>query len=84
MKKLLICVLSIVLPLSFSGCASKEKAEAYESEITAFSYNFGSYSAGYWQYDIQQASGVQTLTAKGFNGIDLDATKPITTVQLTS
>ncbi|MDR1563647.1 MAG: hypothetical protein LBS74_01670, partial [Oscillospiraceae bacterium] len=84
MKKLLICVLCVALLLSFSGCASKEKAENYDSEITAFSYHFGSFNEGYWRYDIEPISGVSTLTATGSNGVDLDIEKPVTAAQFTA
>ncbi|MDR1565046.1 MAG: hypothetical protein LBS74_08830 [Oscillospiraceae bacterium] len=82
MKKLLISVLCIVLLLSFSGCASKEKD--YDSEITAFSYHFGSGEGVSWKYDIEPISGVQTLTVTNFSGVEVAAERPVTAAQLTA
>ena len=41
--------------------------------LISFSYYFGSYTLGYWEYKIYERNGNICFTAKGMNGIDLNA-----------
>ena len=76
--KVLLAVLcaGLAAVAGFTGCTAAPKP-SYENEglCTEFSYHFGSYHGGYWEYDIYQDGEQVYLTAQGFNGVELAVEK---------
>ena len=71
------CVIAIGMLslLLLSGCAG---SKAYEGSITDFSYHYGSYFGGYYDYDlVLQDDNTVLFTAIGGNGIELGITKEV-------
>ena len=68
---LFIGILSLAM---LSGCAG---SKPYESSITEFSYHYGSFFGGYYEYDIVLQDNAVHFTARGMNGIELDIDKDV-------
>lgn len=49
-----------------------EKKEKYIGDITYFSYSYGSFFGGYYDYELKSEDGKVYFIAKGLNGVDLD------------
>lgn len=68
-------ILLFVCGFIFTLCAcEKNRAEIPEDigKLTAFSYEFGSFHGGYYDYIIQRKDGDLYLEGEGTNGADLD------------
>lgn len=64
-------ILSLVM---LSGCAG---SKSYEGSITEFSYHYGSFFCGYYEYDIASHGVEVHFTAIGMNGVELDIDKEV-------
>lgn len=78
MKKILLCICVIFVLFGMVGC----KKEVYEGDITGFSYHYGSFNGGYYDYDITSKDGVFHFVAKGMNGVDLNIDKDIDSAEI--
>lgn len=81
-NKMVIVVIIILLVLGIIGGIlffgkNKENAEQYNKEIQSFEYHYGSYNPGYKEYKIYTANNKIYISAKGFNGIDLNIDKEV-------
>lgn len=81
MKRLILSISTLILIIS--SCFGifyferNKKLEILEnailsSEIVHFKYDYGSYFMGYFEYDISKSNEKTTLTAHGYNGVDLN------------
>ena len=48
-----------------------------KGQLLQFSYSFGSFNGGEWNYEIHEESGKLFITAKGYNGILLELEKEV-------
>lgn len=79
LKKKVIIVVIIVLLLIVGGIyISRNKPEDPTSNnITSFKYSFGSFTGGYYDYEIDQDGNKYIFVATGGNGVDLDVNETI-------
>lgn len=83
MKKILLNILIIIMALTITGCGKKSVIKSeIKSEINSFSYNYGSYNGGYYNYSITTNDNKVTLIAEGYNGVELNINKEIDNVYL--
>ena len=55
--------------VSFSGA---QEVNSYSDSILSISYEYGSFSGGYWSFDLRLEDGHVFLSAQGSNGVDLE------------
>jgi len=70
-----LCLLIVCLVLNLSACT--QKPGKIDSEVTAFSYSYGSFFGGYWDYKIVAEDNQLWLQVTGANRWDLDVSAPI-------
>ncbi len=68
---LLLGILSLMM---IAGCAG---SKPYLGDITEFSYHYGSYFGGYYEYDLVLQDDAVHFTARGLNGVELDIDKEV-------
>ena len=68
-------ILATVMLFAASACAPKVQQEP--ENLIGFSYSYGGYPGGRWEYNIQEKDGKLYLTARGWNGVDLDVNAEI-------
>ena len=74
MKKVfLFSLFTILILCTFTACGSAKKREKVDSDIKNFSYNYGSYSSGYYNYSILSIGDTVRFVARGYNGVEIDA-----------
>lgn len=73
-KKVILTLLFAVILISITGCTSKQKID---SDIISFKYHYGSYSPGYYDYDISVIDEKVIFNAKGYNDVNFDVEKLI-------
>lgn len=81
------CFLALVLLLCvFVGCSTKKSIDSSSQlnsdasewgQLESFTYKYGSYHSGYWEYEISDVNGDLYLTAKGMNGVELNVHKKL-------
>lgn len=73
-KRIFVFVFILLSIFVVTGC---RKSNKIESNISYFTYEYGSYNSGYYKYAISvEESGVM-FVAEGHNGISLDINKEI-------
>ena len=73
--KAFVMAAGILLPVLLTGCAGSRE---YKGSITEFSYHYGSYFGGDYEYDLMlQEDHAVHFTARGYNGIELDIDKEV-------
>ena len=73
MKKILISMLFIMI-IVITGCG---KTKGIDSEITSFSYNYGGFNDGYYNYNMTLSKEEVIYIATGSNGVNLSINKTI-------
>ncbi len=82
-KKILFGLIAILILLvagidTFFVSKNKDKTDVSDSTyITSFEYSFGSFFAGYYEYEIYQDGNQYIFIGKGSNGVDLDIKETI-------
>ena len=76
MKKYLLVTL-LFLSIGLVGCGKKDNGK-----IIRFFYSYGSYNSGEHVYDIEVKDEKATIKANGYNGIELNLDKEISTSYL--
>ena len=71
-KKICLLVIVMLVLFLFTGCKKK-----INSEVVKFSYNYGSYNGGYYEYSITKEDGKVKYKARGMNGVSLNKNKEI-------
>lgn len=71
-KKICLLVIAVFSLFLFTGCNKKT-----DSEVVKFSYNYGSYNGGYYEYAINKEGKKVIYTARGMNGVSLNKNKEI-------
>ena len=56
---------------------SQEDWSFFSFLSTNFTYNYGSYNGGYYEYNIKNKNKKNIFTAKGYNGVNLNINKEI-------
>ena len=84
-KQIYIRVITMILVsaamiLSITACFSIDSRNP--GTLISFSYSFGSYFMGYWEYEIFERKGNIYFTAQGANGIDLNVASKVETYVL--
>ncbi|MDF2905343.1 MAG: hypothetical protein K0R34_664 [Herbinix sp.] len=79
MKKNVLIVAIVILLLIIGGIfISRNKPEDSNSKnITSFKYSFGSFTGGYYDYEINQDGNQYIFVVTGGNGVDLDINETI-------
>ncbi len=73
-KRVLLSIICIIFTIIIAGC---EKSDKNYDKITNFTYNYGSYNGGYYEYNIKKKKKKNIFTAKGYNGVNLNINKEI-------
>ena len=71
MKKTILLFL-LIIGSFFVVVGCKEKEKPNESAIKSFSYHYGGYNSGYYDYTIKYEDDKLVFIASGANGVDLD------------
>lgn len=74
MKQKVMLIMLIALPIILIGCSKTSKNE---SDIVSFSYDYGSFTEGYYKYSITVENDKVLFSAKGLNGINMNINKEI-------
>lgn len=81
MKKKILILIIVMLMIISTGCEKKEE-EKYDGKIISFSYNYGGFSKGYYNYSIEVKDDKVIFEANGHNGVDLNINKEIDSSKL--
>ncbi len=75
-RNLLLCFASLILIFMVTACGKADvQTDSKDWGVMEdFSYHYGSYNGGYWDYDIaKDEDGLFYITAHGSNGVMLDS-----------
>ena len=73
-KRIFAFTLVLLSIFVLAGCGKPNKIE---SDISSFTYEYGSYNNGYYKYTISVEENEVIFTAEGHNGVNLNIDKKI-------